>query len=284
MRFSFVHALRPMIVALLIMLVGCGNDSSNDDAAEYDYYVDALNGADANPGTRDLPFSTISHAINVADKKAAIRVFPGLYDQSHGEDAAIQLYSGLELIGDETNLGLGTPPTQLESSVQIGDGSVIAGFSIVTPGTEAVRIRDAATIRNNTITNAIIAIQAELSGQDATIVGNVITNNDFGLWLVSAGEIFIEDNEITANQTVGVFVYETDVDAGGGPLGSTGGNLIYCNGAWDISAQKASSGEKTVHAISNFWDHPDPLNIDAFTNTGVTFVIEDVSVAPNNCP
>ena len=143
--------MRLLLLCFLFVLVGCGSSDSDGNGRQYDYYVDALNGSDENPGTRDLPFSTISHAVDVVEDNASIRVFPGLYDQSHGEDDVIPLDRGIELIGDENNLGLGTPPTQLGSTVRVGDNSLIAGFNIVPTGTDAVRVRDAATIRNNTI-------------------------------------------------------------------------------------------------------------------------------------
>jgi hypothetical protein len=43
-----------------------------------DYYVDAANGSDANSGTADAPFATISQASSLVTAGSTVHVAPGV--------------------------------------------------------------------------------------------------------------------------------------------------------------------------------------------------------------
>src|SRR5438309_3901652 len=101
-------------------------------------------GSDANPGTRALPFKTITHAMTVATSGSTVQVLPGIYDTSDlntPEVFPITVPAGVLLIGDEANKGGGSSPTTIFGggsapafpgvivALLPGTGSTIAGFT-----------------------------------------------------------------------------------------------------------------------------------------------------------
>ena len=226
-------------------------------------------GSDANPGTRSLPFKTITHAMSVATSGSTVQVLPGIYDTmdlNTPEVFPITVPSGVLLIGDEANKGGGSTPTTIFGdgpapafpgvSVALlpGTGSTIAGFTITNAGgifhDGLIISNSSVTLRNNTITGQSrygINIDASTSH---VITGNQIVNNPgSGLGFINGGVgSKVENNVITSNG-VGV-----EYEVAGGDLGSmggsTGGNVISCNG-FDLFAGAAIS----ISAANNFWDH-----------------------------
>ncbi|MDJ0975442.1 MAG: DUF1565 domain-containing protein [Planctomycetota bacterium] len=78
--------LAPLAILFLLLAACGGGGGVGEPQGRIDYYVDAALGSDANPGTIDLPFETITHALAVA-RPAPIRnggdsvhVFAGTYD------------------------------------------------------------------------------------------------------------------------------------------------------------------------------------------------------------
>lgn len=85
-----------------------------------DYYVDGSSGSDANAGTLSAPFATISHAVDSAEEGALIKVFPGTYAASSGEQFPIALKEGQTLVGDPRNLGQGSTATVIDGGGDTG--------------------------------------------------------------------------------------------------------------------------------------------------------------------
>src|SRR5712691_9545171 len=209
-------------------------------------------GSDTNPGTRALPFKTITHAMTVATSGSTVQVLPGIYDTldlNTPEVFPITVPAGVLLIGDEANKGAGSSPTTIFGggsapafpgvSVALlpGTGSTIAGFTITNAsGTfhdGVILSNSSVTLRNNTITGeSRYGVNVDAS-TDHVITGNHIVNNPgSGLGFVNGGVgSKVEHNVITSNG-VGV-----EYDVAGGDLGSSlpggsaGGNVISCNAA-----------------------------------------------------
>src|SRR3569623_1698462 len=166
-----------------------------------DFYVDAVNGNDANTGSAGSPWRTISMAIRTAPTDGAnIHVAPGTY--SAGETFPIAPRSNQHLIGDIANHGegavptrvsgagnfacsggdlagfIGTPTVGLEAGAQ---GSSIAGFSI-TGGSETVWICNVATsFASNTVFGSTdISVIVGYRGT-VSLTDNVIKNGAYGL-------------------------------------------------------------------------------------------------------
>jgi hypothetical protein len=86
-------------------------------------FVDAENGNDADNGCINLPFKTITHAMDEADTGIIVVVMPGVYDHDNGEEFPIGL-SGLNitLVGMdwETCIIRGHGETGYQPSVNVG--------------------------------------------------------------------------------------------------------------------------------------------------------------------
>jgi hypothetical protein len=70
-----------------------------------DYWVDALAGDDANPGTQALPWRTITHALGTIvvpppGANETVHVLPGVYDSALGESFPLALSPGQRLVGE----------------------------------------------------------------------------------------------------------------------------------------------------------------------------------------
>jgi len=237
-------------------------------------------GLDANPGTRALPFKTITFAMTQATSGATVQALPGIYDTLNNQETfPIVVPEGVLLIGDEANKGVGTSiyggglapgsaPGMAGVALLPGTGSTIAGFTI-TNDDPSFAIRRGlmlgnsnVTLRNNTVTGAFHAVGVNVDvSTNHVITGNRIVRNGgtsagVGLAFMSGGVgSKVENNVITGNG----FGVEYDVDGGdlgGGTANSAGGNVISCNLYYDIFAGATSA--ITISAANNFWDHPSP--------------------------
>ncbi len=246
-------------------------------------------GSDTNPGTRALPFKTITHAMTVATSGSTVQVLPGIYDTldlNTPEVFPITVPAGVLLIGDEANKGSGTNPTRIVGGGQVptfpagtsaavhpGTGSTIAGFTITNDnpafaGRYGLFLSNSTvTLRNNTVTGATHVIGVNIADNGATpptpstnhvITGNQIVGNgpSSGTGLAfSKGGVGskVESNVITGNG-FGVDYEVAGGDLGGGSVGSAGGNVISCNAFADLFVGVPI----TVSAANNFWDHSPP--------------------------
>lgn len=148
-----------------------------------------------------------------------------------------------------------------------------------------------ALIRNNTVKNAIDGV--DIYGGVAIVTNNVLEDNAHGIYIygdayaeVEANHILgggvgvelfehsgnnpqakLQSNKITGQTAVSVRVDSSAVlDAGGGPLGSTGGNTISCQpppyggSCYNLEDLRiAYSG--VIFAMNNTWDDPQPSGV-----------------------
>jgi hypothetical protein len=261
-------------------------------------------GSDTNPGTRALPFKTITHAMSVATTSGStVQVLPGIYDASSlstPEVFPITVPAGVLLIGNEGSKGSGTSivgggqvpgfPAGTGAAVLPGAGSTIAGFTITDDnpalmGRYGVFLSNSAvTLRNNTVTGATHVVGVYVSDNGASpptpstnhvITGNRIVNNapssGEGLAFVTGGAgSKVENNVITGNG-FGIEYEIAGVDLGGGSV-SAGGNVISCNGLVDLYVGMPVS----VPAKNNFWDHSPPALFGKPSTPACGFAGDDI--------
>lgn len=295
------------LLALAATLAGCGEDEISSripgGGPNFDYYVDAVSGDDANPGTSDAPFKTISEAFAVAVAGDVVKALPGTYDQANGESFPLTQLTGVVLIGDEPTKGSGGggASTIIDgtcggctwSIIEMDAGAVIAGFKIVGEAIQWVEFVGGSNnvARNNDIsgmkyglyvgggTNHVITgndisnmgiagIYFQFGSPGALVAGNNLTSNNIGIYYPAPGGPAggrIQNNTITSNGT-GVWMEVSAAgDLGGGPDGSAGGNLLSCNSDNDLMAEFSGN----VIAKNNFWDHSPPTYEVSPSSTGV---------------
>ena len=269
-----------------------------------DYWVNSSVGSNANPGTENKPFKTITKALGLVTAGHTVYVAPGTYDLANGETFPLQLPTGAILIGDEANKGAGSPPTVIKggsptgfigTSIEAGANSVIAGFTILNDNAGAtfneniVITNDGITLRNNHIIDGSHnGIYIYEGADNHTIVGNVIQGNTQNGLIFRDGGVgsLVEDNLITGNE-YGVAYDSPGGDLGGGATGSNGGNIISCNTQNDLWT---NSGV-TIDAQNNFWDHVPPTvsdvgtaDIDIRRDLSSTVITTGAMLAPSPCP
>ncbi len=92
-----------------------------------DLYVDAQMGDDDNDGSLDAPWATVTHAMSVVESGETVGVFPGLYDEAHGESFPIEVPAGVTLIGDPDDRGAGAQTTTI-SGTGVVEGDILAAI------------------------------------------------------------------------------------------------------------------------------------------------------------
>ena len=111
----------------VVALGGCGGGAGkaapagpSGPAVTADYYVDPMGGLDANPGTWEAPFKTLTHALSVAVAHETIHATPGIYSLTTGEDFPLLVPDLVTLVGDTTHQGVGsTATTRMEGSFSL---------------------------------------------------------------------------------------------------------------------------------------------------------------------
>jgi len=274
-----------------------------DEEFSADYWVDSSKGSNANPGTENKPFKTITKALGLVTAGHTVYVAPGTYDLANGETFPLQLPAGAILIGDEANKGAGTPPTVIKggsptgfigTSIEAGANSVIAGFTILhddagaTFNMNIAITNDGITLRNNhVIDGSNNGIYIYKGADNHTIVGNVIQGNNSNGLIFRDGGVgsLVEDNLITGNR-YGVAYDSPGGDLGGGATGSNGGNIISCNTENDLW----TNAGVTIDAQNNFWDHVPPTvsdvgtaDIDIRRDLSSTVITTGAVLAPSPC-
>jgi len=111
--------IRPSTLVIVLALFAL--DPFHGLSSEQDLYVDVRHGNDANPGTFDQPFKTITRALAASAPGTTVHLAAGTYDRASGETFPISLSPGLTLRGagvdattiagepDDTLLALITP-------------------------------------------------------------------------------------------------------------------------------------------------------------------------------
>lgn len=176
---------------------------------ENTYYVNAATGLDTNPGTKALPWKTLTKAITTAPAGVAyIYVAPGTY--SAGETFPITPRANQHLIGDIANKGNGPTPTRISGGAPYncsgGDlanrgyitavgleaasnNASLSGFSITNPaGGETVWIcNTTATLANNTLFGATDTGLLVGFGANVTLTSNDIRDGNWNALFYDAG-------------------------------------------------------------------------------------------------
>jgi hypothetical protein len=327
-----IRAFGPLCVGLSIWLAACssGDSTANLDGGDPNsstppvmvdgavcsptqYFVGPA-GDDGNVGTLTKPFKTITHALRIATCGNKVLVSPGRYDLTSGETFPLLVPVGVELIGDESNRGQGTPThttiqgaelsgiNNFEAAIEVKTGGTVAGFEVLSapavlhPDKDILKVlvfdSQHVTVRNNTLmgnaNNPAILIAF---GSNSTITGNTITGATNGNGLEAGGGqtgIRIERNVITRNH-YGVTL-DPGTDLGGGRTGSAGKNTLSCNPAGNVFLYEAG-----FYAMEyNLWDHLEPttnanrgagtLDIDTQGTTSTIDVFGAQIASGTNCP
>jgi hypothetical protein len=286
-----------------------GLDAEVDTGAEASvcdttYVVDAVHGNDANAGTCDAPWKTLTKAVSIATSGESIGVMPGTYDETNGEVFPLKVASGVSIIGDEAHRGTadggavavtGTIATgdggidTLTALFEPGAGSTIAGLRIQCKGCgffgNAVQIAESnVTLRSNTVTDSTRIGVYIVGGTHDVIVDNVFARSYLGISFRAGGDgSRVERNVIRENQ-YGIDYDHEGGDLGGGDAGSVGQNVLSCNGSSDLWTVSSV----TIPASNNYWDHVPPtrghgggLDIYAYP---ATLTVANPQLAANPCP
>jgi hypothetical protein len=202
-----------IILTMSLAACGGGDGDNNFVGTDFDYIVDEQVGDDANPGTIEAPFKTISKALSVVTSSESIRVRPGTYDEGNGEIFPLIMPAGVTMIGEEETHGGadGGAVTEImnavvQNTLETGADTVIAGFQITNNASKTgVLITGAAVeIRNNSI-EAAGAVGIGTVGDGHLITGNVVDKSTTGILIQGDGTL-LEDNFLTDNTDTGVIV------------------------------------------------------------------------------
>jgi len=275
--------------------------SADDDSGPIEpvvWFVDAVDGDDANEGTRpDIAFRTITRALRAPGSGDIVQVAPGLYDAALGETFPIAVPEGVTLRGDEASKGAdvvvagNSPSGDVGSAITPGPGSTLAGLSIrgVPSGATVVLgvYVDAwdVTVTNCTLTGSRDAAISAIVTSKSVIRGNLIARNGVsGIVFNDTVAVRVEGNVIRDNGAFGV-VFEaggSDADLGGGEMGSAGGNTIACNGLDDLRTELGAA--TIIAAAGNVWDHVPPSAADIMNRHGSTIDLTGATLAADPCP
>ncbi|MCC7386705.1 MAG: right-handed parallel beta-helix repeat-containing protein [Deltaproteobacteria bacterium] len=189
----------------------CDADPAND--CRFTRYVDAVQGLDSNPGTRALPFRTVTRAVASISAGQSIKVWPGTYDAALGEVFPIRLPARANLWGDAPRRGSGVAPTSIDGAGTASGGSYqaalilspnchVAGFRF-RPGSTVLAFgilgADAVVdIRRNTFEAGYGGIN--ITGASAgIIIDNLFDTSSYGVYATG----LTADPRIEGNQFVG---------------------------------------------------------------------------------
>lgn len=240
--------------------------------------MDVEDGDDLGTGNDDDPFSTITHALSLAEDGERIRARPGTYTAASGETFPLMIPRGVELVGSSrrtTNiegsarLPVESCPTDPFVSIVLAADATLEDFTIHSdrPNDNRIGVQlvgDRARVRNSTI-RGVEQYRSDPgsygivsgSGRAFRIENNIIVDNQTGINFVDGGdETRISGNTVIRNDR-GVLLQATPAtyDLGGGPHGSRGGNVFSCNDAYDLMASRNT----LVYAEDNLWDHVPPV-------------------------
>ncbi|MGK7910737.1 MAG: DUF1565 domain-containing protein [Synechococcus sp.] len=176
-------------------------------------HVNPIAGSDANTGSLDAPFQTISRALTEAKTGDIIRLADGSYSEATGEEFPLIVGEGIALVGDELRRGMNIRV--------IGGGRYLS-----------------ATWGGQTVT--------VVAGDRTRISGITFTNEDIrgtAIW-VESGVPSIANNTFVANHREGVF-------ASGTSAPEVRANVFSNNGGNGISFTRHSSGVFEGNTVSD---------------------------------
>ncbi|PKQ36643.1 MAG: hypothetical protein CVT59_11760 [Actinobacteria bacterium HGW-Actinobacteria-1] len=216
-----------VLAAMLAAIVPIAPLSASANGGTPDtYWVDAVGGMDANPGTQLEPFETITHALAVADAFDTIMVGPGTYDEDNGEVFPLlpQGESLKSTMGADVTIIAGNGTNQIMIWQSLQEGDYLEGFTFRNGGTgtggalfvsiNGLTAIDTPRIEGNVFEDningtfsggAVIVTSTGPSHARPVIVGNVFENNrtttDGGALKINQYvSATIEDNIFVGNQ------------------------------------------------------------------------------------
>ena len=262
------------------------------------WFVDAVDGDDANDGTRpNIAFRTITRALLAVGSGDIVQLAPGLYDAALGETFPIVVPEGVTLRGDEATKGAdvvvagNSPSGDIGSAIRPGAGSTLAGLTVrgVPSGATVIFGVDLdawdVTVENCTLTGSGTAAIGVGVASKSIIRGNFIARNAvYGIAFFGAVASRVEGNVIRDNGAFGVSFGRggSDGDLGGGETGSAGGNTIACNGLNDLLIEVGAA--TIISAAGNAWDHVPPSAADIANRNGSTIDLTGATLATDPCP
>ncbi len=281
-------SIRTPSLALVLMLLlsacggGGGGGGGDDDAGPTSYYVDPQNGSDANPGTQDEPFRSITKGLSLAQDGEAVRLRKGSYGLGNGETFPLVVPPGVSLLGNTFGRGKGVniigfgriesalddPALTIYATLVPGENSRISGLTLKNVTGHFINDTLDVTIAaaySGAVINACRIELAEdsgirmMNGARGVVVRDChISGSGQGIIFVgNSGESVIEGTTLTENGYGVMVFFETGVspDLGGGSLGSKGGNTLTKN----LTADLFVAPGLHVSARSNSWDgFPEP--------------------------
>jgi len=254
-------------------------------------YVDAANGVDAGAGGAwAAPFKTITHALGSISEGDTVFVYPGRYDEAHGEDYFFPLGNRVTLLGAHRDSVI-LATTAVSWIVELQNGSTIQSVTIeqedldtnhaIRTIAESGRVRDVRTvgayghsaIRIGALGSEIVVEDCEIvndvvpgtergfeiiGGTHSTVRGTVVSGWGYGIMVTQGSDPIIEGCTITDNN-VGIITFcgpedATLPDLGGGARGCLGGNVIQDNTQSGIS----NGCDTTIWAQNNTWNNAPP--------------------------
>lgn len=192
-----------------------------------DYYVDSSNGSDVTgDGSEASPWKTMTHSIaNMFGTPLVLHVAPGVYSVASGESFPITMKSGISIRGSGDGLTivegiLSAPVFHFPKTAIFNELTVLSGLKI-TGGESGVKIEGYPSL-------SITPVIRE----------NWITENKFGIYVHtidgSRAQPLIEDNQIDANTSHGLYFYANKMmaavhpDVFGNTITNNQGSGVHC--------------------------------------------------------
>ncbi len=294
-------SIRTASFALVLMLLlsacggGGGGGGGDDNTGPTTWFVSSQTGSDANPGTSDEPFRSITKALSLAQDGESVRVRSGSYGLGNGETFPLVVPPGVSVIGNVLSRGKNVnvvgsgridsaldPAHVIYATLVPSPNSRVAGLTLRNVTThDAFESRDVtiAAAHSGAVINACrieegedSAIRVMNGARGLTITNSHIEGSNIGIFFFDGGDdAKVEGTTATKNNT-GVMVFFSaigDIDLGGGAMGSQGGNRLSGNSSVDLLI----AADVHVVARNNLWDgFPTPKSHSG--NTGVPATID----------
>ncbi len=246
------------------------SDGSTGETAEppidADLYVDALTGDDSNDGSYGAPMRTITAALAAAGSGDVVAVFPGQYDQPHGETFPLEIGEDVIVVGDPSHRGMGVIPTRIlgngaidadtGAAIELDNGAEIRGFAIASSPdllSFGIYVATNATIAQNTFDLSYGGVR--LAGGGSQIEHNTFETNSYGVYGCDGGTGVISTNHFVTPAL--------PVDIRGGGYCDVLNNLIEGNG--QVGMQNQGGADLVT---GNIFDRPAGYTYGCFSGSG----------------
>lgn len=257
-----------VLIALFMSVFSLSGYTEEADAAVY-YVAPPEIGNDLNPGTPDLPFATIQHAINVANSGDAVSVATGVYNEN------IIMKAGVSVIGESCADSSIVGTASIDGVVLFDNvlNAVLKGFRITVsepdPGTDRGVVFQGTTDNTAVIQNCIITdTQYGIfvwAPAIPSIVNNTLVaiNDEQGIYIGNTATApVIRNNIITGYSYAGIHV----IAGTGSPTPIIEYNDVFNNG-WDVEGTQPDRGDyvnypSQTETNGNISSDPDFFDLD----------------------